>query len=113
MIVFTVGHVFNVPEAPGTQKRHVGNVSRRSGFTLVEMLVVITIVVILATFATIITLRMAGKDVVPRAATEIQGRLAQARTRALSEGKAHGVRLVVTTQPAPYPVPPEPPPANV
>jgi prepilin-type N-terminal cleavage/methylation domain-containing protein len=66
------------------------------GFTLIELLIVLGIVVVLASFTIVITLRMQERDQVPRAATIIQGALAQAKIRAVAERQNVGVRLVLT-----------------
>jgi prepilin-type N-terminal cleavage/methylation domain-containing protein len=64
-----------------------------SGFTLVELLIVLAIVVVLASITVVVTLRMQERDQVPRAATLVQGAIAQAKARAAAERANTGVRL--------------------
>jgi len=65
------------------------------GFTLVELLIVLAIVVVLASITIVVTLRMQERDQVPRAATLVQGAIAQAKARAAAERTNTGVRLIL------------------
>lgn len=71
----------------------------RSGFTLVEMLVVLTIVAILAVILIPISLRRLDRSQVSEAASMVQGGLAQAKTRAQLERRPHGLRITVIDAP--------------
>lgn len=65
------------------------------GFTLLELLIVLGIIVFLASITTVVALRMTERDQVPRGATTIQGMLALAKARAASERVNTGIRLVL------------------
>lgn len=67
--------------------------NKRPGFTLTEMLVVVAIVLILATFLVRLTLRMQERDNVTRGVNLLQGLLLQAKARAMNERQTIGVRL--------------------
>jgi prepilin-type N-terminal cleavage/methylation domain-containing protein len=72
------------------------NIFRRAaGFTLLELIVVLGIVALLTVITVVVTLRMQERDQVPRAATLLQGMLAQAKARAAAERVNVGVRLLV------------------
>jgi prepilin-type N-terminal cleavage/methylation domain-containing protein len=71
--------------------------STRKGFTLVEMLVVLSIVVVVSVIIIPFIARSNDKDIVPRGARFLQGALMQARSRAQLERTPNGVRLLPTT----------------
>lgn len=75
---------------------------RRSpaAFTLIELIVVLGIVALVTTIAVAVTLRMQDRDQVPRAATLVQGMLAQAKARAAAERANIGVRFVYRFNPS-------------
>jgi prepilin-type N-terminal cleavage/methylation domain-containing protein len=68
---------------------------RAAAFTLIELIVVLSIVALLTIITVVVTLRMQERDQVPRAATLLQGMLAQAKARAAAERVNVGVRLLV------------------
>jgi prepilin-type N-terminal cleavage/methylation domain-containing protein len=68
----------------------------RKGFTLVEMLVVLSIVVVVSVIIIPFIARSNDKDIVPRGARFLQGALMQARSRAQLERTANGIRLLPT-----------------
>lgn len=70
--------------------------SRRRGFTLVEMLIAITIFAILATIA-IGSFSELGGDRVPAAARQLRGMIAGAQSRAVKDRAARGLRLLLDT----------------
>ena len=69
--------------------------SRRHGFTLVELLVVIGIVVLLMTFTVASIDYAMDNERVRSAARQLQSTLAGARDRAIYAGEPRGVRLLV------------------
>lgn len=71
---------------------------RRDGFTLIEMLVVLIIVLALSAMFALAIMRMGDKNLVPSGAQDVQGMLAAARSRALFEKRGVGVRFIVATQ---------------
>jgi prepilin-type N-terminal cleavage/methylation domain-containing protein len=70
---------------------------RRDGFTLIEMLLVVTIVLILTVIVLPLTLRMQDRDRVPTGAILLQGSCSQARGRAALEKRPVGIRLIPST----------------
>jgi prepilin-type N-terminal cleavage/methylation domain-containing protein len=74
----------------------------RKGFTLVEMLVVLTIIVIVSVIIIPFISKNNDKDIVPRGARYLQMALIQAKARAQAERRPCGVRLLPTyvTNPA-------------
>jgi prepilin-type N-terminal cleavage/methylation domain-containing protein len=73
---------------------------RRAGFTLIEMLVVLFIIVILATLVVAIAPRISEQSRAARGADQLQGWLLIAKQRAKNGGRPAGLRLqvpVVTT----------------
>lgn len=66
---------------------------RRSGFTLIELLVALAILVILTAFA-LAAFRRDDSDRLTQTATLIQSKIEGARSRALSDGRIRGVRLI-------------------
>jgi prepilin-type N-terminal cleavage/methylation domain-containing protein len=85
---------------------------RRTGFTLVEMLVVLFIIVLLATLAVAIVPKISQESRAARGADQLQGSLFNAKMRAKSAGHPVGLRLQVpilaTATQAFRPVPPPP-----
>ena len=69
------------------------NTHKRSGFTLVEMLIVVGIVVLLAVILVPVSLKVMSQNKVANGIGVFQGYLAQARTRAIATQKAQGLRL--------------------
>lgn len=76
--------------------------SRRRGFTLVEMLIAITIFAILATIA-IGSFSEIGGDRVPAAARQLRGMIAGAQSRAAKDRAARGLRLIIDPQLSTFP----------
>ncbi len=68
---------------------------RRTGFTLIEMLVVISIILVLATLAVAITPIFQERQRASRGAADVQGWLFVARMRALRDRVPRGVRVLV------------------
>ena len=68
--------------------------TQRRGFTLIEMLLVLAIVVILAALLIPISLRMQENNMVPRGADQLQGYLANAKARAGFTRRSQGIRLL-------------------
>jgi prepilin-type N-terminal cleavage/methylation domain-containing protein len=66
----------------------------RTGFTLVEMLVVIILILILATLTVALTPKIAGEQKVAKGAEQIQGMLLIAKNRAKRDQIPTGVRLI-------------------
>ena len=71
----------------------------RRGFTLVEMLVVITIIVVLATIAVLVAPRFGESQRISLAAGQVQGWLFNAKQRAYRDKLVRGLRplTLVTT----------------
>jgi prepilin-type N-terminal cleavage/methylation domain-containing protein len=72
--------------------------SARAGFTLIEMLVVLSIVLVLATLTVLFMPKIAERDRAARAADQLQGWLLIARQWALRDRIPTGVRLQVDSQ---------------
>ncbi|MFT3879086.1 MAG: type II secretion system protein [Gemmatales bacterium] len=68
---------------------------RRSAFTLVEMLVVLGIIAGVAAMFIPIVLNMTDRDQVPKAASMVENALSIAKSRAVSEHRPCGIRLVI------------------
>ena len=76
-------------------KTHTSTCSTsRRGFTLVELMLVMAIVVIIAVVLVPVALRLQERDQVSRGIALLQGLLAEARGRAMAEKKACGIRLI-------------------
>ncbi len=75
-------------------KNRLSKIENRPGFTLVELLLVIAIVVILATIAAVSSNYLAQRDGVRRGSNAVMGALAQAKNRALRDQRNTGVRLL-------------------
>lgn len=67
----------------------------RPGFTLIEMLIVVGIVLVLAVIAVPITLRMMERDNVSEGAKIVMGAIGRAKGLALHDRNAAGIRLLV------------------
>jgi prepilin-type N-terminal cleavage/methylation domain-containing protein len=72
---------------------------RRTGFTLIELMVVIGIVVFLAGITMLVVPTILEKDRSVDAVTSIEGWLQNARLRALRDGQPRGVRFIVNIPP--------------
>jgi prepilin-type N-terminal cleavage/methylation domain-containing protein len=68
----------------------------RSGFTLVELLVVLSILIAAAVIVIPFISKSNDKDIVARGARFVQGALLQARTRAQLERRPNGVRFYIS-----------------
>lgn len=66
----------------------------RSGFTLVELLIVMSILVVAAVIVIPFISSSNDRDLVPRAARFLHGGVLQARSRAQLEGAPCGIRLL-------------------
>jgi prepilin-type N-terminal cleavage/methylation domain-containing protein len=71
---------------------------RRSGFTLVEMLVVLSIILTLAVITVLFMPRFGERQKVPRGASLLQGWLMMAKQRAIRDRTATGIRFQPLTQ---------------
>jgi prepilin-type N-terminal cleavage/methylation domain-containing protein len=71
------------------------NSSKRRGFTLVEMLVVLSILAVMATLAVAIIPRVGERTKASRGSEIVQGTLLIAKQRALRDKQPRGVRLIV------------------
>jgi prepilin-type N-terminal cleavage/methylation domain-containing protein len=69
-------------------------VRRRDGFTLVEMLVVIVIILVIASLVVALTPKLAGNQKVVSASDLLQGWLLNAKQRALRDQMPTGIRLL-------------------
>ena len=84
--------------------------SKRQGFTLVEMLVVMGIIAFLSALVMLAAPSILDRDRARDAASQVQGALQTARTRAIRDNAPRGVRFSIDI-PATYPNP-TPPPMN-
>jgi prepilin-type N-terminal cleavage/methylation domain-containing protein len=66
----------------------------RRGFTLVEMLMVLGIIVLAVAILVPVSLSMTERNQVPRGATMVESALTVARSMAMSTKRPHGIRLV-------------------
>jgi prepilin-type N-terminal cleavage/methylation domain-containing protein len=67
----------------------------RSGFTLIEMLVVIGIMVIIATLGYLLIPNLSRNKGVPNAVTQLEGWIRVTKGQALRDGAPRGIRLVM------------------
>jgi len=67
--------------------------SRRSGFTLVEMLIVLGVIATVAAIFIPIVLNMSDRNQVPKAASMLENALSLAKARAVAERRPNGIRL--------------------
>jgi prepilin-type N-terminal cleavage/methylation domain-containing protein len=72
---------------------------RRTGFTLVELMVVMGIIALLATMVMLIAPNVLAKDRARDAASQLQSALQNARMRAMRDGMPRGVRLLLDPPP--------------
>jgi prepilin-type N-terminal cleavage/methylation domain-containing protein len=85
-------HTFCLPRASRADRRR--EQTRRSGFTLIEMLVSISILVILSVIA-ISAFRGSDKDKITAGARQVQAVFNGAKSRAARAGEPRGVRLLI------------------
>src|SRR5260370_96124 len=85
--------VWGLEETSSMQTDHAPVPGRRSGFTLVEMLVVLSIILTLAVITVLFMPRFGERQKVPRGAGLLQGWLMMAKQRAIRDRTATGVRL--------------------
>lgn len=83
----------------GLQIRPTKMSRTRSGFTLVELLVVIALIMLLAAIAVMFVPRIEEGQRAARGASLLQGWLNVARQRAMRDQQARGLRLYVTVDP--------------
>jgi prepilin-type N-terminal cleavage/methylation domain-containing protein len=69
--------------------------SKRTGFTLIELMVVMAIIAFLAATVMLVAPSVLDKDRARDAATQLQGALQNARVRAMRDGLPRGVRLLI------------------
>jgi prepilin-type N-terminal cleavage/methylation domain-containing protein len=67
---------------------------RRRGFTLIEMLLVIGILIILITLAALFLPNLDRNKGVPNAATQVEGWIRLSKNQALRDGAPRGIRLI-------------------
>lgn len=79
-----------------TRTRQASVLRSRPGFTLVELLVVLTIIVILASITAIVLPGILRDGKATRAASTIQGMLLTAKTRAVRDQVPAGVRFIIS-----------------
>src|SRR5205823_4636424 len=68
----------------------------RSGFTLVEMLIVLGVIATVAAIFVPIALNLSDRNQVPKGASMLENALALAKARAVSEKRPNGVRISLT-----------------
>lgn len=69
---------------------------RRSGFTLVEMLIVLGVIATVAAIFVPIALNMSDRNQVPKGASMLENALSLAKARAIAEKRPNGIRLSLT-----------------
>jgi prepilin-type N-terminal cleavage/methylation domain-containing protein len=67
---------------------------KRTGFTLVELLIVMGIIVLAAAILVPVTLSLSERNQVPKAASMIEGAMQLAKSRAIASKRPNGFRLV-------------------
>lgn len=72
---------------------------RRAGFTLIEMLVAMTVIVVLAAIAIAVVPSAMDNDRTTDAAATVRQHLMIAKARATRENNGRGIRFIVTTDP--------------
>lgn len=71
--------------------------SRRYGFTLVEILIVLGIIAAVASIFIPVVLNLSDRNQVPKAASMLENALSLAKARAVAEKRPNGIRLVLQT----------------
>ncbi|HQR06051.1 MAG TPA: prepilin-type N-terminal cleavage/methylation domain-containing protein [Gemmatales bacterium] len=71
--------------------------SRRSGFTLVEMLIVLGVIATVAAIFIPIVLNMSDRNQVPKGASMLENALSLAKARAVAEKRPNGIRILLTS----------------
>jgi prepilin-type N-terminal cleavage/methylation domain-containing protein len=74
--------------------------SGRSGFTLIELIVVLSIILFLATIAALLLPQILERERASQGASQVQGWLMIARGRAIRDQAPRGIRLNLNTDPA-------------
>ncbi len=72
--------------------------NKRTGFTLIELMVVMAIIAFLSAMVLLVAPSVLDKDRARDAATQLQGAIQNARMRAMRDGLPRGVRLLVDMQ---------------
>src|SRR5690348_856953 len=66
---------------------------KRTGFTLVELLIVMGIIILAAAILVPVTLSLSERNQVPKAASLVENAIQQAKSRAIGERRPCGIRL--------------------
>jgi prepilin-type N-terminal cleavage/methylation domain-containing protein len=70
--------------------------NRRSGFTLIEILIVLGIIVAVAAIFVPVVLNLSERNQVPKAASLLENALSIAKARAIAERRPNGIRLIAS-----------------
>jgi prepilin-type N-terminal cleavage/methylation domain-containing protein len=82
----------------------ISPISRRRGFTLIEMLVVMTLIIVLATIAVLVAPRFSETQRISLAGGQVQGWLFTAKQRAYRDKLVRGLRPLTFISTSPNPI---------
>lgn len=68
--------------------------AKRNGFTLVEILIVVGIIVLVSAIFVPVILNLTDRNQVPKGASLLESALSKAKSRAVAEKRANGIRLI-------------------